>query len=108
MSQESAETAKASYRRPRRAWIYVGTAATVLSLFAVAIVVGNVAAGAPREADENTWAHLFQLATAAQPPLLLLFLATADWRQRRRVIVLLGAQIFAAAAALGALAWSGY
>ena len=86
----------------------MGTTAIALSLFAVAIVVGNVAAGAPRESDENTWAHLFQLAMAMQLPLIASFLATADWRQKRRVIVLLGAQIFAAGAAFGVLAWSGY
>ena len=108
MNQETVEAAEASNGRPRRAWIYLGATAIVLSLFAVAIVIGNVAVGAPREADENTSAHLLQLAMAAQLPLLLLFLAMADWRQRPRVIVLLGLQIFAATAALGALAWSGY
>jgi cytochrome bd-type quinol oxidase subunit 2 len=95
-------------RRARSAWIYVGTIAIGLSLFAVAIVVGNVAAGAPPEADENTWAHLFQLAMAAQLPLLLLFLVLVDWRQRQRVILFLAAQIAAAAAAIVALLWSGY
>jgi hypothetical protein len=105
MAQEPVETADG---RPRRAWLYFGTAAVVLSMFAVAIVVGNVAAGVPRQADENASAHLFQLAVAAQPPLLLLFLATADWRQRQRVIILLGAQIAAVALALLALGWSGY
>ena len=97
MTRETPEIAEPSDQRPRRAWIYVGTTAIVLSLFAIAIVVGNVAAGAPREADENTWAHLFQLAMAAQVPLLLLFLAMADWKQRQRVMVFLGAQIAAAA-----------
>ena len=108
MNQKRGEAAKASSGRPRRAWIYLGATAIALSLFAVAIVVGNVAAGVPPEPDENSWAHLFQLAMAAQLPLLLLFLATADWKRKRRVIVLLGAQIVAVAAAFAALAWSGY
>ena len=92
----------------KRAWIYLGTAAIGLSTFAAAIVLGNMAAGVPRQPDENAWAHLFQLAMAGQPPLLMLYLAMADWTQRRRVFLLLAAQIGAAAAALAALAWSGY
>lgn len=93
---------------PKRAWKYLAATAIGLSCFATAIVVGNVAAGTPRQADENAWAHLFQLAMAAQLPLLLLFLAIADWTQKRRLILLLVAQVLAAAAAFGALAWSGY
>jgi hypothetical protein len=93
---------------PKRAWVYVAATAIVISAFATAMVLGNVAAGVPREPDENLWAHLFQLAMIAQPPLLLLFLAIADWTQRRRVLLLLGAQIVATASAFGALAWSGY
>lgn len=104
----AAGAAGAEDGRRRRAFLYIGTAAILLSLFAVAIVVGNVAAGAKRQADENTWAHLFQLAMVAQPPLLLLFLAKADWRQKEKVILFLCAQILAAAAAFLALAWSGY
>jgi cytochrome bd-type quinol oxidase subunit 2 len=109
VTQQTAERTETSdERRARRAWIYVGTIAIGLSLFAVAIVVGNVAAGAPPAADENTWAHLFQLAMVAQLPLLLLLLVLADWRQRQRVILFLVAQIAAAAAAILALLWSGY
>lgn len=108
MSEQAESAAQLSGGPPRRAWIYLSVSAIGLSLFAAAIVLGNVAAGAPRQADENSWAHLFQLAMAAQIPLILLFLAMADWRQKRRVVILLGLQIVAAAAAFGALAWSGY
>jgi len=109
VTQRAAERSERPDGRPaRRAWIYVGTMAIGLSLFAVAIVVGNVMAGARPEADENTWAHLFQLAMAAQLPLLALFLAMADWRQRQRVILFLVAQIAAAGAAIAVLLWSGY
>jgi hypothetical protein len=95
-------------RRAKRLSMYFAIAAIGLSLFATAIVLGNVAAGAPREPDENAWAHLFQLSMAAQVPLILLFLVSADWTRRARATVLLCAQVFAAAAAFGALAWSGY
>lgn len=102
------ETVERAGGPPRRVWVYFAIASVALSLFAVAIVVGNVAAGIPRQADEDAWAHLFQLSMAAQPALLLLFLTTADWRQMRRVMILLGTQLAAVALALGALRWSGY
>jgi len=97
-----------SYEPPKRGWVYVAFTAIALSIFAAAAVLGNVAAGVPPQPDENTWAHLFQLAMAAQLPLMLAYLAIADWTQRRRVILLLAGQITAAAFALSALAWSGY
>lgn len=108
MGQQAAPLRDASGSWRKHAWIYAAITAIALSLFALAIVVGNVAFGAPHEPDENASAHLFQLAIAAQAPLLVLFLATADWGQRKRIIALLGGQVFAAAAALGALVWSGY
>ena len=108
MTYEEAKAADSFGGRPKRAWVYIAAAAIALSLFAFTIVVANVAAGTPRQADETAWAHLFQLAMGAQLPLVLLFLSLADWRRRRWVIVLLAAQIIAAAAAFGALAWSGY
>jgi hypothetical protein len=39
-------------------------APVVCSLLAAGIVLGNVAAGARPQADENAWAHLFQLLIA--------------------------------------------
>lgn len=107
MAKEAAGSARPSGGR-KRAWIYFAATAIALSVCAAAIVLGNVAAGAPPQPDENTWAHLFQLAMAAQAPLVLLFLATADWNQKRRIGILFAGQVVAAAAAFGALAWSGY
>lgn len=109
MVRKAADRGNAYRASPRRGWIYVGVTGIALSLFAVAIVLGNVAAGAPPEPDENSWAHLFQLAMAAQLPLLLTFMAVADWKhQRRLAIVILGIQLVAAGAAFAALMWSGY
>jgi len=108
MSHKSAPPNGASGETPKRVWVYAAITAIALSLFAVAIVIRNVVAGTPHSADENEWAHLFQLAMAAQLPLLVLLLATADWQQRQRVIIFLGGQIAAVAAAFIALAWSGY
>jgi len=108
MNPQTADSNEAPATTRKRAPVYLAAAAILLSAFATAIVLGNMAAGVPRQADEDASAHLFQLAMAAQLPLILLFLATADWRQRQRVIVLLAAQIAAAATAFGVLAWSGY
>jgi hypothetical protein len=38
----------------------------------------------PLQPDEGTAAHIFQLSIAALVPMILLFLATADWRQPLR------------------------
>jgi len=44
-----------------------------LSVAALALVVGHVASGGVREADEGTAAHLWQLFMALQLPLIALF-----------------------------------
>jgi cytochrome bd-type quinol oxidase subunit 2 len=78
------------------------------SLLALGLVLGNVAAGVERQADESTSAHLFQLLIALQLPLVLLFAATADWTRPARPLLALLVQALAGLAALGALAWAGY
>jgi hypothetical protein len=45
--------------------------------------------------------HLFQLLIAVQLPLVLLFLATADWTRPARPLLALAVQALAGAAALG-------
>jgi hypothetical protein len=45
----------------------------VLSVAALALVLGHVASGGVREADEGTAAHLWQLFMALQLPLIGLF-----------------------------------
>ena len=74
----------------------------------MALVLGNVAAGVPRQSDEGTAAHLFQLSIAAQFPLVLLFLLTSGGQKSSRTAAILGVQALGLAAALGSLAWSGY
>jgi len=78
------------------------------SLLALGLVLGNVAAGVPRQADEGASAHLFQLLIAVQLVLVPLFAATADWARPARPLLGLLAQALAGLAALGALAWAGY
>jgi cytochrome bd-type quinol oxidase subunit 2 len=60
-------------------------ATIVLSLIALPTVLsGYLQPPQPRETDEGTAAHIFQLSIAALFPSLLLFLATADWKQPAR------------------------
>ena len=92
----------------KRAWLYAAAVAIGLSILAAAVVAANVAAGVPRQADEGVSAHLFQLAMAAQLPLLVLTLAVSDWTRPRPVLLIAAAQIAAPALAIGFLAWSGY
>lgn len=93
-----------------RPWInrILLAAPIVCSMLALALVLGNVAAGVPPQPDEGTAAHLFQLLIVAQVPLVLLFIASANWGRPARPMAALAAQALALAAALGALAWSGY
>lgn len=83
-------------------------APAVCSLLALGIVLGNVAAGVERQADEGASAHFFQLLIAVQLVLVPLFAATADWTRPARPLAALMIQALAGLAALGALAWSGY
>ena len=54
----------------------------VFSALAFGIAIANVIARVTPAPDENASAHLWQLLIAAQLPLLIVFVATADWRQR--------------------------
>jgi len=54
----------------------------VLSLIALLAVLSGYFQ--PPQPDEGTAAHIFQLAIAALVPMILLFLATADWRRPSR------------------------
>lgn len=59
-----------------------GRVIIVLSLTALLTVVSGYFQ--PPQPDEGSAAHIFQLAIAALAPMILLFLATADWRRRWR------------------------
>jgi hypothetical protein len=83
-------------------------APVVCSLLALGLVLGNVAAGVQRQADEGAAAHLFQLLIAVQLVLVPLFAFTAAWTRPARPLLALLVQALAGLAALGALAWAGY
>jgi membrane protease YdiL (CAAX protease family) len=56
-----------------------GKVIIVLSLIALLMVV--IGYTQPPQPDEGTEAHIFQLSIVALVPMILLFLATADWKQ---------------------------
>ena len=103
-----AKEAAAGRGRPAGGNTILALLPAACSLAALGLVLGNVAAGVPPQADEGMAAHLFQILIAAQPPMVLMFAATADWKRPARPLCVLMAQAFAGAAALGALYWSGY
>jgi hypothetical protein len=59
-----------------------GTVLIVLSLTALLAVLSGYIQ--PPQPDEGAAAHIFQLSILALVPMILLFLATADWRQPLR------------------------
>ena len=57
-----------------------GKITIVLSLIALFAVLSGYFQ--PPQPDEGSAAHIFQLSIALLVPMILLFLATADWKQR--------------------------
>ena len=81
-----------------------GKIVIVLSLTALlAVLSGYTQPPHPPEPDEGTAAHIFQLSIAALVPMILLFLATADWKQPLRSTRTLAFPGAALVLALGAL-----
>jgi len=75
-----------------------------LSLVALLdVLVGFLFGPHPPPADEGTGAHIFQLAIVGFAGTLLLFLATADWREPGRSARLLALPATFVALAFGAL-----
>jgi hypothetical protein len=58
---------------------FSGKVLVVLSLIALLTVLSGYTR--PPQADEGAAAHIFQLSILALVPTILLFLATADWKQ---------------------------
>jgi hypothetical protein len=56
-----------------------GKVIIVLALIALLAVLSGYTQ--PPQSDEGAAAHIFQLLIVAQVPMIVLFLATADWRQ---------------------------
>jgi hypothetical protein len=78
-----------------------GKVVIVLSLTALFAVLSGYTQ--PRQPDEGAAAHIFQLSIVALVPMILLFLATADWRQPLRSARPLAFPAVALVLAFGAL-----
>ena len=66
---------------------FAGRTALVLSLIALGtITIGLRRPPEPPPADEGALAHIFQLAVGLLAPTLLVFFASADWRQPVRSV----------------------
>lgn len=79
----------------------------MLSGAGFALVMANIIAGVPPQPDENASAHIWQLLMAAQLPLILFFVVSADWR-RRQAPLILGAQLIGIAIACLPVWLAGY
>jgi hypothetical protein len=79
----------------------------ISSALAFALVMTNILLGVPPQPDENTSAHIWQLLMAAQLPLVVLFLATAEWRSWFPLL-LFGMQVAAIVAACVPVWLAGY
>jgi hypothetical protein len=78
-----------------------GKVVIALSLIALLAVLSGYAH--PLQPDEGTAAHIFQISIVLLVPMILLFLATADWRQPLRSARPLAIPGFALVLAFGAL-----
>jgi hypothetical protein len=76
-----------------------------MSLAALALVLGHVASGGVREADEGTAAHIWQLLMAAQVPLVALFALMWLPRAPRQALAVLAVQAAVVLANLAALSF---
>ena len=73
----------------------------LMSLLALAVVIGHIAAVGPaRETDEGAAAHVFQLLIAAQAPIIAYVAITGVRRARRQAVAVLVVQLLAVATAL--------
>ena len=80
----------------------------LMSVAAFAILAAHVLMFGPaHEADEGTSAHLFQLLMVGQVPVVAYFVLTSRRRAPHRVLLVLGAQLLAAAGAMAPVALLG-
>ena len=63
-----------------------GAGLIVLSLVAFVTVLTGYLPGHPRQVDEGTQAHIFQLSILLLAPTGLIFLATADWTRPGQIV----------------------
>jgi hypothetical protein len=85
------------------AWLPIAMSMVALALVAAQLLI----AGIPREADEGTAAHLWQLLMAGQVPLIAWFAFRWLPRGPRQAIPVLAVQLAAIVAAVAPVMWLG-
>ena len=71
-------------------WLPIAMSVVAIGLLILALATGW---GKGPPGDEGPAAHLWQLMVGLQAPLILAFLATADWRRPLGILAILGLQV---------------
>ena len=78
-------------------WTPIAMSVVAIAILTLALTTGW---GKGPPGDEGAAAHLWQLLVGLQVPLIVVYLATADWRRPLGVAAILGLQILALALAM--------
>jgi len=82
-------------------WIPIVMSVAAIALLILALTTGW---GKGPPGDEGAAAHLWQLLVGLQVPLIVAFLATADWRRPLRIFAILGLQVLGLLVAMAPVA----
>lgn len=82
-------------------WVPVAMSAAAIALLVLALTTGW---GKGPPGDEGAAAHLWQLLVGLQVPLILVFLATANWRRPLGIFAILGLQVLGLLVAMAPVA----
>ncbi len=82
-------------------WIPIAMSVAAIALLILALTTGW---GKGPPGDEGAAAHLWQLLVGLQVPLIVAFLATADWRRPLRIFAILGLQVLGLLVAMAPVA----
>jgi len=82
-------------------WIPIVMSVAAIALLILALTTGW---GKGPPGDEGAAAHLWQLLVGLQVPLIVAFLATAEWRRPLRIFAILGLQVLGLLVAMAPVA----
>ena len=82
-------------------WLPVAMSAAAIALLAFAFTTGW---GKGPPGDEGAAAHLWQILIGLQVPLIVAYLATADWRRPLGIAAILGLQVLGLVLAMAPVA----
>ena len=82
-------------------WVPIAMSVAAIALLTVALTTGW---GKGPPGDEGAAAHLWQLLVGLQVPLIVVFLATSDWRKPLGLFAILGLQVLGLLVAMAPVA----